>query len=174
MATKIATASARADSSSGENAPGASGARLGAGGTGGGKRGGSRGGKAGKNRGQTPTQGQSQQRDKAKGKAKAPPQWLQLPHTQEQRKSEEVGASPSSPTEAGADAGTGTEEGGTEEVVCWICAEPVKYYSVSACNHRTCHVCALRLRALYKRLDCTFCKVRPHSRPYRVQLTSVH
>jgi len=43
---------------------------------------------------------------------------------------------------------------------CWICAEPVKYYSVSECNHRTCHVCALRLRALYKRQDCTFCKVR--------------
>ncbi|KAF9260823.1 hypothetical protein L218DRAFT_1002324 [Marasmius fiardii PR-910] len=46
-----------------------------------------------------------------------------------------------------------------EEAVCWICAEPVKYYSVSACNHRTCHVCALRLRALYKKRDCTFCKV---------------
>ncbi|TFK22971.1 hypothetical protein FA15DRAFT_670975 [Coprinopsis marcescibilis] len=45
-----------------------------------------------------------------------------------------------------------------EEDVCWICAEPVKYYSVSECNHRTCHVCALRLRALYKRTDCTFCK----------------
>lgn len=43
--------------------------------------------------------------------------------------------------------------------VCWICAEPVKYYSLSACNHRTCHVCALRLRALYKKLECTFCKV---------------
>ena len=44
--------------------------------------------------------------------------------------------------------------------VCFICAEPVKYYSVSVCNHRTCHVCSLRLRALYKKLDCTFCKVR--------------
>lgn len=43
--------------------------------------------------------------------------------------------------------------------LCWICAEPVKYFSVSECNHRTCHVCALRLRALYKRMDCTFCKV---------------
>ena len=43
---------------------------------------------------------------------------------------------------------------------CFICAEPVKYYSVSECNHRTCHVCALRLRALWKRQDCTFCKVR--------------
>ena len=47
-----------------------------------------------------------------------------------------------------------------DSLICWICAEPVKYYSVSECNHRTCHVCALRLRALYKKLDCTFCKVR--------------
>ncbi|KAI0819043.1 hypothetical protein BC629DRAFT_1466103 [Irpex lacteus] len=44
------------------------------------------------------------------------------------------------------------------EDICFICAEPVKYYSVSVCNHRTCHVCSLRLRALYKKLDCTFCK----------------
>ncbi|THH11849.1 hypothetical protein EW145_g384 [Phellinidium pouzarii] len=45
-----------------------------------------------------------------------------------------------------------------EADVCWICAEPVKFYSLSECNHRTCHVCALRLRALYKKLECTFCK----------------
>ncbi|KAH6902714.1 hypothetical protein BKA70DRAFT_1304355 [Coprinopsis sp. MPI-PUGE-AT-0042] len=45
-----------------------------------------------------------------------------------------------------------------DQDVCWICAETVKYYSVSQCNHRTCHICALRLRALYKRTDCTFCK----------------
>ncbi|KAF7966741.1 hypothetical protein HWV62_37215, partial [Athelia sp. TMB] len=42
--------------------------------------------------------------------------------------------------------------------VCWICAEPFKFYSVSDCDHRTCHICALRLRALYKKTDCTFCK----------------
>ena len=47
-----------------------------------------------------------------------------------------------------------------DAAICWICAEPVKYYSISECNHRTCHVCALRLRALYKKTDCTFCKVR--------------
>ncbi|TFK91783.1 hypothetical protein K466DRAFT_294055 [Polyporus arcularius HHB13444] len=45
-----------------------------------------------------------------------------------------------------------------ESTICWICAEPVKYWSLSECNHRTCHVCALRLRALYKKLECTFCK----------------
>ncbi|KAG8968551.1 hypothetical protein FRC03_006951 [Tulasnella sp. 419] len=42
--------------------------------------------------------------------------------------------------------------------VCFICAEKVKFYAVSECNHRTCHVCSLRLRALYKKKDCTFCK----------------
>jgi hypothetical protein len=50
------------------------------------------------------------------------------------------------------------EGAGDSHDVCWICAEPVKYYSVSECNHRTCHVCALRLRALYKKTDCAFCK----------------
>jgi hypothetical protein len=47
-----------------------------------------------------------------------------------------------------------------DDGICWICAEPVKFYALAECNHRTCHVCALRLRALYKRTDCTFCKVR--------------
>jgi hypothetical protein len=45
--------------------------------------------------------------------------------------------------------------------ICLICAEPVKYYSVSECNHRTCHICAVRLRILYKRQDCILCKVHP-------------
>ncbi|KAJ6462496.1 hypothetical protein C8R45DRAFT_911970 [Mycena sanguinolenta] len=47
---------------------------------------------------------------------------------------------------------------GEDVAICWICAEPVKYYACSECNHRTCHVCSLRLRALYKKKDCTFCK----------------
>ncbi len=156
MATKITTAQthgARAGDSAAENAPSASDARsAGAGGSGGGKRGGGKSGKAGKagkNRGPTPAQGQNQHRDKEKSKAKTPL------GDQGQQKSDEATTSPSSPTEAGA----GTEGGDTVEAVCWICAEPVKYYSVSTCNHRTCHVCALRLRALYKKLDCAFCKV---------------
>ena len=53
-----------------------------------------------------------------------------------------------------------TDQQDDEQGVCWICAESVKFYSLSECNHRTCHVCALRLRALYKKLECTFCKVR--------------
>ncbi|KLO14194.1 hypothetical protein SCHPADRAFT_826837 [Schizopora paradoxa] len=49
-------------------------------------------------------------------------------------------------------------EAAGDVATCWICVEPIKYYSLSECNHRTCHVCALRLRALYKNMDCTFCK----------------
>ena len=51
------------------------------------------------------------------------------------------------------------EDASQEQDLCWICAEPIKYYAVSKSNHRMCHVCALRLRALYKRMDCLFRKV---------------
>jgi hypothetical protein len=49
-----------------------------------------------------------------------------------------------------------------DEKICHICAESMekKSYAVAECNHRTCHACALRLRALYKKSECTFCKVR--------------
>lgn len=45
-----------------------------------------------------------------------------------------------------------------EGEICFICAEPVKLYSVPPCNHKTCHICAIRLRVLYKKQECTFCK----------------
>ncbi|CAG8561126.1 12238_t:CDS:2, partial [Acaulospora colombiana] len=37
--------------------------------------------------------------------------------------------------------------------ICHICAESMekKSYAVAECNHQTCHICALRLRALYKK-----------------------
>jgi hypothetical protein len=78
------------------------------------------------------------------------------PKNQTEQTSKETGtADPTATTNETTDPG---EELG-DDLVCWICAEPVKYWSVSDCNHRTCHVCALRLRALYKKTDCTFCKV---------------
>lgn len=43
--------------------------------------------------------------------------------------------------------------------VCFICASKVEHTSVSPCNHRTCHICALRLRALYKSKGCAHCRV---------------
>lgn len=55
------------------------------------------------------------------------------------------------------------EEDEEEEEFCYICAEPVRYWVLGTCNHRTCHVCSLRLRALYKKRECTFCKVGPRT-----------
>lgn len=51
--------------------------------------------------------------------------------------------------------GTGDD---TEAEVCFICASPVVHNSVAPCNHRTCHICALRLRALYKTRACAHCR----------------
>ena len=45
-----------------------------------------------------------------------------------------------------------------EAEVCFICASPVVHNSVAPCNHRTCHICALRMRALYKTKDCAHCR----------------
>ncbi|KAF2098683.1 hypothetical protein NA57DRAFT_56330 [Rhizodiscina lignyota] len=42
--------------------------------------------------------------------------------------------------------------------VCFICASPVVHNAISPCNHRTCHICALRLRALYKTKACAHCR----------------
>ena len=50
------------------------------------------------------------------------------------------------------------EEEDVEAEVCFICASPVVHNSVGPCNHRTCHICALRLRALYKTRACAHCR----------------
>lgn len=44
------------------------------------------------------------------------------------------------------------------DTTCFICAEQIQYWSIGACGHATCHVCAIRLRVLYKKKECTFCK----------------
>lgn len=65
------------------------------------------------------------------------------------------------------DSGRYTEEAVQNDIeaeVCFICASPVVHNAVAPCNHRTCHICALRLRALYKTRTCAHCRV---SRPYR-------
>ena len=44
--------------------------------------------------------------------------------------------------------------------VCFICASRISHIAVGPCNHRTCHICSLRLRALYKTKACAHCRVR--------------
>ncbi|KAI9700560.1 MAG: hypothetical protein M1820_006714 [Bogoriella megaspora] len=50
------------------------------------------------------------------------------------------------------------EDGESEAEVCFICASTVNHISVAPCNHRTCHICALRMRALYKTKACAHCR----------------
>ncbi|KAJ3329827.1 hypothetical protein HDU76_007063 [Blyttiomyces sp. JEL0837] len=41
---------------------------------------------------------------------------------------------------------------------CFICTDPVTWYAVGECNHRVCHLCSLRMRALFKDQHCSMCK----------------
>jgi hypothetical protein len=50
-------------------------------------------------------------------------------------------------------------ESNPDTAICFICADPVKYNAVPPCNHTTCHICSLRLRALYKSKMCAHCRV---------------
>lgn len=52
-----------------------------------------------------------------------------------------------------------------DEEVCFICAASIEHNAVAPCNHRTCHICALRMRALYKTKDCPHCRVGPTKFP---------
>jgi hypothetical protein len=59
-----------------------------------------------------------------------------------------------------ADSGAGTGADADDEAdVCFICANPVAHHSIAPCNHATCHICGLRMRALYKTKDCAHCRV---------------
>ena len=53
---------------------------------------------------------------------------------------------------------SGESEQVVEAEVCFICANPVVHNSVAPCDHRTCHICALRMRALYKTKACAHCR----------------
>jgi E3 ubiquitin-protein ligase ZNF598 len=52
------------------------------------------------------------------------------------------------------------EDGGDADTeVCFICANPIGHISIAPCNHSTCHICGLRMRALYKDNNCAHCRV---------------
>ncbi|ORY12126.1 hypothetical protein BCR34DRAFT_483192 [Clohesyomyces aquaticus] len=66
--------------------------------------------------------------------------------------------SASTPSIAVAKARQETAEEAEDGEVCFICASPVQHIAVAPCNHRTCHICSLRLRALYKTKTCAHCR----------------
>ncbi|KAF3898722.1 LIM domain and RING finger protein [Trichophyton interdigitale] len=62
------------------------------------------------------------------------------------------------PAQKAADSTAGEEEEADENEICFICASKIDHISVAPCNHRTCHICSLRLRALYKTKACAHCR----------------
>ncbi|PVI01331.1 hypothetical protein DM02DRAFT_641943 [Periconia macrospinosa] len=103
-------------------------------------RGRGRGGQARGNRDGGTRGGRSQE------KGKAP-----VANVQDGEQAQAVSAKPNltaAPTDADAEEGE----------VCFICASPVQHLAVAPCNHRTCHICSLRLRALYKTKTCAHCR----------------
>ncbi|KAI0545106.1 hypothetical protein F4679DRAFT_588836 [Xylaria curta] len=65
---------------------------------------------------------------------------------------------PVAPVQPASGATVNDEGEDVEAEVCFICASPVIHQSVAPCNHRTCHICALRMRALYKNKECAHCR----------------
>eukprot|EP00842_Homolaphlyctis_polyrhiza_P002982 jgi/Hompol1/3685/HPOL_001661-RA len=59
-----------------------------------------------------------------------------------------------------------------DDDVCFICASPVEYYAIGPCNHSVCHMCSLRMRALYKQRECSMCKVLPRTEQQHVVFTT--
>ncbi|KUJ22867.1 uncharacterized protein LY89DRAFT_777890 [Mollisia scopiformis] len=59
-------------------------------------------------------------------------------------------------SKAGKTIAEGADE--SEAEVCFICASPVMHEAIYPCNHRTCHICSLRMRALYKDKNCVHCR----------------
>lgn len=57
----------------------------------------------------------------------------------------------------------GAIENEVEAEVCFICASDISHQCVAPCNHRTCHICALRLRALYKTKACAHCRAEANN-----------
>ncbi|KAE8356654.1 hypothetical protein BDV28DRAFT_83045 [Aspergillus coremiiformis] len=70
---------------------------------------------------------------------------------------ETSGQSPQAPATGTPTAAAPVDDADDGEI-CFICASNVEHTSVSPCNHRTCHICALRLRALYKNKACAHCR----------------
>lgn len=67
-------------------------------------------------------------------------------------------ATPANPPSAASTALPAPQDDDEDEGLCGICAEPTRMYSIGPCNHPTCHICAVRLRALYKTKECSSCR----------------
>ena len=79
-------------------------------------------------------------------------------------------AQSATPADTGANADSSKDDDDDDDADstdCFICANKITYYSITPCNHRTCHICDLRVRALYKTKNCLTCRVGNCHGPFR-------
>jgi E3 ubiquitin-protein ligase ZNF598 len=74
------------------------------------------------------------------------------PNNSPQGQAKEVPETPSNASENAVD-------DSVEGDICFICASTIEHTAIAPCNHQTCHICSLRLRALYKTRACAHCRV---------------
>lgn len=157
----------------GPNPPPNADGHTGGGGRGGGRRGGPKGGNRGDRRvnagrNQNTTRNQASSAEQADRRAQPPDHVPPSEGTSGDRPTGDAfkgeGEARSKPVKRWEAVVKAQRELGNEDAddgeVCFICASSVAHTSVSPCNHRTCHICALRLRALYKAKTCAHCRVR--------------
>ncbi|KAF2645667.1 hypothetical protein P280DRAFT_389659 [Massarina eburnea CBS 473.64] len=108
---------------------------------------------AGRGQGRGSREGGNRGGGRIQDKGKAPAE--EVEHAQAQAMPALVKPSPSP---AAAEASTDADADAEESEVCFICASPVQHLAVAPCNHRSCHICSLRLRALYKTKTCAHCR----------------
>lgn len=81
-----------------------------------------------------------------------------VPNTSLENNLDSGGGSGVRPTGAATENKGEEEDGDAEAEVCFICASNIVHQAVTPCNHRTCHECSLRTRALYKNRHCLHCR----------------
>ncbi|KAJ2724956.1 hypothetical protein GGI07_001618 [Coemansia sp. Benny D115] len=76
--------------------------------------------------------------------------------------------------EAATEANAGDADDAEDVPVCFICADTIKFYAIGECDHRTCSLCNLRLRALFKSKACPYCKTELESIIYTQDSESIY
>lgn len=105
----------------------------------------------------TDGRGNSNKRGRGRGRGKGGPVVTHKPIASNGASTVEPAPTSISTTVSATPAAMSSEQD-LEADVCFICASAVVHNSVAPCNHRTCHICALRLRALYKNNSCAHCR----------------
>lgn len=61
-----------------------------------------------------------------------------------------------------------------DDELCLICAKKLEFVALSPCNHKTCHMCSFRQRALYDKKSCLICRTENERLTFTEQIDGVY